>query len=403
MINNLINIVTSLWLQFNSAILSISIKDFFDIAIITICIYLVLIFIKQTKSNFILSVIIALFGINFVSQEFDLALTRRIFEPLLTFFIAIFVVVFQPEIRKFFKWFSAGRKTTFAKALSLPEENAQTIVRSVFDMAKKRIGAIIVLPGQYPLDDLIEGGFPLDGKISMPLILSIFDSSSPGHDGAVLIEGSRIKMFGLHLPLAREFTEYNRVGTRHRATAGITEKTDALAIVVSEERGEVSISQNGKLTKINTQEELATIIQNFTDIENDAGDTAKGLTHYFVIKNNYTKIASLLLAIFFWFLLVSTVGVVKSTYSIPVELKYLKSNMTISADSASTIKITVTGNNKDISNLTTQDIHAIVDAGNFQLGENTIKLTKENIKIPSYIELDSFTPKTLEITTKQTN
>jgi DNA integrity scanning protein DisA with diadenylate cyclase activity len=153
MFTNTTNMTASLWSlpdNITSTLLSINARDIFDIIIVAICIYLVLIFIKQTRSNFIFSAIVILFGINFISQEFDLALTRRIFEPLLTFFIAIFVVVFQPEIRKFFKWFSAGRKTTFAKALSLPEENAQTIVNSVFDMAKQRIGAIIVLPGQIP-------------------------------------------------------------------------------------------------------------------------------------------------------------------------------------------------------------------------------------------------------------
>ncbi len=405
MFNNLPNstdLMAGLWSlpsQVTSTLLSISVRDIFDIIIVAACIYLVLIFIKQTRSNFIFSAIVILLGINFISQKFDLALTRQIFEPLLTFFIAIFVVVFQPEIRKFFKWFSAGRKTTFAKALSLPEENTQTIVRSVFDMAKQRIGAIIVLPGQYPLDDLIEGGFPLDGQISRPLILSIFDPTSPGHDGAMLIEGSRIKMFGLHLPLAREFTEYSRVGTRHRATAGITEKTDALAIVVSEERGEVSVSQDGNLKKIATPEELANIIHKFADDEVDSSNKSKGLAHYFLIKNSTTKIIALVLSVLFWFFLVYTAGVVKNTYSVPVEFKYLKSDMTISANSQSTVKITVMGSNKDVANLKQEDVHAIVDASKFNAGENNITINKDNIKIPSYIELDSFTPKNLQITT----
>ena len=358
-----------------------------------------LIFIKQTKSNFILSAVLILFGINYIAQQFDLSLTRQLFEPLLTFFIAIFVVVFQPEIRKFFKWFSSGRKTTFAKALSLPEENAQTIVRAVFDMAKQRIGAIIVLPGQYPLDDLIEGGFPLDGKISMPLILSIFDPTSPGHDGAMLIEGSRIKMFGLHLPLAREFTEYARVGTRHRATAGITEKTDALAIVVSEERGEVSYSKNGVLRKVATPEELATIIHEFTDDEKGAPE-ADGVTQYFLFKNSITKILAIAISVILWFSIVYTGGVVKNTYSIPVEFKHLNANTTISANSQSTVKVTVTGSNRDIANLKPEDVHITVDAGKFEIGENDITLDKTEIKIPSYINLDSFSPNNLSIFVK---
>lgn len=386
--------------QLNTSLLGISPKDILDIIIVAICIYLVLIFIKQTKSNFIFIALIVLFGLNFFAKEFNLGLTRSIFEPLLTFFIAIFVVVFQPEIRKFFKWLSAGRKTSFAKALSLPEENAQTLVRASFEMAKKRIGAIIVLPGQYPLDDLIEGGFTLDGKISFPLILSIFDSSTPGHDGAILIEGSSVKMFGLHLPLAREFTEYNRVGTRHRAAAGITERTDALAIVVSEERGEVSVSQNGKLKKVDTPEELANIIHDFTDIEDDTAKVNKGLFNYFIVKNSTIKIIALIISIFFWFFLIQTATVVKNSYNIPIEFKSLNENITISANSESTIKITVTGDSKDIKDIKPEDIRITVDAKDFKLGSNNIIINEENIKVPSYIKLDSFTPKKLNITTK---
>ena len=300
----------------NSILQSIQINNLIDISIISICIYLVLIFIKQTRSFFILSVFISLFVLNFISQKFDLGLTRQLVERLLTFFIAVFVIVFQPEIRKFFKWITSGRRVSFTKALSLPENNIQTIVRSVFEMARKKVGAIIVIPGEYPLDDLLEGGFPLNGKISFPLILSIFDSSTPGHDGAILIEGSEVKMFGLHLPLAQEFNEYSRVGTRHRAGAGITEKTDAMAIIVSEERGEVSISTKGKLQKVKTPEELADIISHFTGEVKKEINTEKGLLHYFLIKNSVYKLLSIIIAITFWFFVVYRSGIVKINYNI---------------------------------------------------------------------------------------
>lgn len=390
------NIIT----QIQTSLLTISPKDILDVIIVAICIYLVLIFIKQTKSNFIFIAVIILFGLNFIAKELDLGLTRNIFEPLLTFFIAIFVVVFQPEIRKFFKWLSAGRKTSFKKALSLPEENAQTLVRASFEMAKKKIGAIIVLPGKYPLDDLIEGGFVLDGKISLPLILSIFDSSTPGHDGAILIEGSTVKMFGLHLPLAREFTEYSRVGTRHRAAAGITERTDSLAIVVSEERGEVSVSKDGKLKKIETPEELANIIHDFTDIEDDTAKSNKGLFNYFVVKNSGIKIIALILSIFFWFFIIQSAPIVKNSYNVPIEFKSLNEDMTISANSESTIKVTVTGLSNDIKTFAAENIRVTVDAQDFKIGSNNIIINEDNIKVPPYIKLDSFAPKKLNITTK---
>lgn len=375
----------------------IPIKDMFDVLIITVCIYFVLVFIKQTRSFFILVALACLLILNFIAQTFDLTLTRQLVAPLLTLFIAIFVIVFQPEIRKFFKWISSGRITTFKKTLSVPENTVQTIVRAVFTMAKQRVGAIIVLPGEYPLDDLLEGGFPLDGQITASIMLSIFDSSSPGHDGAILIEGSQIKSFGLHLPLAREFNEYRRVGTRHRAGAGITERTDAMAIIVSEERGEVSVSTKGTLTKVATAEELADIIARFTGGEAKSMPKKRNMIANFFSKNRLLKVVAIALGLSFWFFMVYKVGVVKITYTVPVEYRYVGTEYIITNSLPDSIKITIIGSNSDIVNMKKDDIKAIVDASKFIIGDNEVVIENKNIQTPSYIELSDFTPKTVKV------
>ncbi len=381
----------------------ILLKDIFDIFIIVICVYFILIFIKQTRSMFIFGAFVCLFGLNFVAQTFDLSLTRQLFEPLLTLFIAIFVIVFQPEIRKFFKWISSGRMTSFSKALSLPENNIQTVTRAVFEMAKRKMGAIIVIPGQYPLDDLLEGGFVLDGKISYALLLSIFDSKTPGHDGAVLIEGSEVKMFGLHLPLAREFTEYSRVGTRHRAGAGITERTDAMSIIVSEERGEVSISTKGLLTKVKTPEELANIIANFTADDTKTMSKKRHVIHNIFFKNILFKIAAIAIALTFWYFSVYKTGIVKIEYSIPIEYRYINSSIVIKTSIPDAISVTVTGNNRDVVNLKKDNIKVVVDASKFIVGDNTFTVQQTNIQTPSYIQVSNFTPKTVKVKTVDKN
>lgn len=385
--------------EIEKVLLFINIRDVFDIIIIALSAYLILIFIKQTRSFFILGSFLMLFVLNFISQRFDLSLTRQLFEPLLTFFIAVFVIVFQPEIRKFFKWLSSGRTVSFKKALSLPENNIQTIVRAVFEMARIKMGAILVLPGEYPLDDIIEGGFPLNGKISFPLILSIFDSSSPGHDGAILIEGSEIKMFGLHLPLAQEFKEYNRVGTRHRAGAGITEKTDAMSIIVSEERGEVSVSTKGKLQKVKTPEELANIIAEFTKQEEKVESKPHGILHFIFIRNTLLKIISVLISISLWVFFVYGANTVKINYEIPIQFKSLDNNLTIKSTNPEKVTITISGNKTDVSRLKPEDINIIVNAQNFRLGDNYLTISKDNIQTPSYIELTGFSNKNIQVRT----
>lgn len=374
-------------------------KDILDILIITICIYFVLIFIKQTRSFFIFAAFISLFGLNFIAQKFDLSLTRQLFEPLLTLFIAIFVIVFQQEIRKFFKWISSGRIVSFSKSSALPRNNIQTVVRAVFTMAQQKVGAIIVFPGEYPLDDMLEGGFPLNGQITAALILSIFDSSSPGHDGAILIEGSEVKTFGLHLPLAHEFTDYRKVGTRHRAAAGITERTDAIAIVVSEERGEVSVSSKGLLTKVKTAEDLEVIISKFTGENSKNINTNKNFIQKLFINNFIFKIIAILCALTFWFFSTYKTGIVKIDYSIPIEYRYINSGMVIKTSLPDAINITVTGNNRDITKLKKDDIKVVVDGSNFKIGNNEFIVQKNNIQTPSYIELSNFTPKTIDVRT----
>src|SRR3989344_4579044 len=133
--------MNSYYLNFLS---SLEPKDFLDIALAAFLIYLILIFIKQTRSYFIISTAIFLFGLNFLSSKLNLGLTRQLFQPLLTFIIVILVIIFQREIRRFFEWFSAGsRRLSYKRKASFSEGVSVIISRALMEMAKKRIGAII--------------------------------------------------------------------------------------------------------------------------------------------------------------------------------------------------------------------------------------------------------------------
>jgi len=230
--------------------------------------------------------------------QFDLAQQLvQILGPLLLF---VFVVVFQRELRQFFDWiYISTRRFTYGKKRSILSSNVSFIVmKAVQEMADKKIGAILVLPGELPLDGIIEGGFSLEGRISGPLLLSIFDITSPGHDGAVIIDDNRIKKFGVHLPLAENFSAFQQTGTRHRAAVGVTEKSDALAIVVSEERGEISVAEHGKLEKITNLHLLEERISQF--ISEAQEPEFNHFWRVFLIRHWRLKILSLILAIILW-------------------------------------------------------------------------------------------------------
>lgn len=279
--------------------------DVLDIIIASFFIYVLLVFIKQTRSYFILNTLAVLLIVSYLAHVFDLNLTQRLFQPLLTFFLVIFVIVFQREIRRFFRWFTFSSYTTVKIAANLSSEISGIIVHAVQDMAKVKMGSLIILSGDHPLDDVVEGGFPLDGEISSPLILSIFDHTTPGHDGAMIIQNRRIKSFGVHLPLAENFKGFSTMGTRHRAAIGISERTDSLAIVVSEERGTISVAEDGMIRTLQNAGELDDIIKQFLkeNTGDDNSDRRMSIWRYMLVNNFYSKLVAVALAVLLWVVL----------------------------------------------------------------------------------------------------
>jgi uncharacterized protein (TIGR00159 family) len=267
--------------------------DTIDILMATFFIYVVILFLQQTKSRFIIWTFMGVIFSYFVARFLKLDLSQNILQPLITLLAVIFVIVFQNDIRRFFHWVSSPKNLSGTNNNN--EKISEQIINAVTELAKKKMGALIIFPGKSPVDDVVEGGFVLDGKVSTPVILSIFDTNTPGHDGAMLIEDFRIKKFGLHLPLAENFKNFSHMGTRHRAGMGITEQTDALAIIVSEERGEVSIAKNGEIKKIDNIEELLPKIKEYT--HENVKESEKNLWNYLVVSNFSTKFVALGIAI----------------------------------------------------------------------------------------------------------
>ncbi len=276
-------------------------KDFFDILIVAMLIYAVLIFIRQTHSFFILWGLLILVGIGLLSKVFDLGLTSRFFESFLPSLLIIFVIIFQKEVRHFFEWFLRSSGKSSANKIPLSSRVSHIIISAVDDLAKKKIGALIILAGKFHLEGLLEGGWILGGQISTPLLLSIFDPSSPGHDGAVVIENNLIKRFGAHLPLAENFQRFGDLGTRHRSALGLAQKTDALIIVVSEERGTISLARNGSIEQLSDIAVLQKTIDNFVKEKFPA---QKAPLRNVFTRNIAEKAVSLALAVAFWLLFI---------------------------------------------------------------------------------------------------
>ncbi|OHB24967.1 MAG: hypothetical protein A2542_01670 [Parcubacteria group bacterium RIFOXYD2_FULL_52_8] len=273
-----------------------------DITLVAFLVYTALILLRRTHSIFIFRGVVALFAIYLAATYFNLALTHALFQFFFSFFVIILVVVFQRELRRFFEEFSLSLQGLFvAERTSLDKKVATELVSAVTEMAKKKRGALLVIPGKQPVDRYLEGGYFLGGELSKALILSIFDPSSPGHDGALVIKGDRAERFAAQLPLAA--MPVGEYGTRHRAGVGLSERTDAFVIIVSEERGVISVAEHGILRELKKASDLAPAVETYYREELHMDENP-----YWVhlIKDNYReKLLAVGLSLVLWYVLVA--------------------------------------------------------------------------------------------------
>jgi len=221
------------------------IRDSIDIVLVMLGIYWLLLLIRGTRAVQILVGLIVLISVSVASEIFQLLTVRWILANFLGSAVIIIVVLFQHDIRRALARVGRG----FFPAVSAQRESqiAEEVVRAVQTLAQKRVGALIVLERETGLDDQIEAGTPLDATVSKELLISLFIPYSPLHDGAVVIQHGRVAYAGCILPLTLKAGLPAGLGTRHRAGLGITEETDAVVVVVSEETASISVVMAGEI------------------------------------------------------------------------------------------------------------------------------------------------------------
>jgi uncharacterized protein (TIGR00159 family) len=236
----------------------ISYKDLLDILGASLLVYAVLYFLRITKGIQILKGLIFLALIWALASLLDLKTVSTIFEKLWTVGLFSLVVIFQPEIRKALS--KLGQATRLTSSKPLEERVVERIVRACAFMSERQIGALIVIERNQNLEPLLEGCVTIDAVVSVELLITIFDPLTPLHDGAVVIRGDRIAYASCVLPLSKSSEIPRKYGTRHRAGLGISEESDAIAVIVSEETGEISLAVGGKLHRNLDQELLKSLL-----------------------------------------------------------------------------------------------------------------------------------------------
>jgi uncharacterized protein (TIGR00159 family) len=223
------------------------VRDTVDIALVTLGVYWLLILIRGTRAVQILVGLLLLIGTSLVSQAFELTTVEWILDNFLSSAVLIIIVLFQSDIRRALA--RVGRGVFPSVARQEETQLAEEVARSAQALAQKRLGALFVLERETHLSDLIEAGTEIDAAVKRDLLISIFLPQSPLHDGAVVLQGGRIAQAGCILPLTLREDLPEGVGTRHRAAVGITEESDAVVVVVSEETQALSIVVAGVMVR----------------------------------------------------------------------------------------------------------------------------------------------------------
>ena len=231
-------------------------SDVFEIAIIAILFYYIFLWFRKSRPWSLLKGILVIVFFMVFASLFHLTTLLWIINKTLSAGIIAIVIIFQPELRRaleqlgkknvLFKFFKIGSNTEDER---FSDKSIEEITRATFEMAKVKTGALIVITRDHDLSQYVETGISIDAKITSQLLINIFEKNTPLHDGAVVIEGDRIVAATCYLPLSDSVVISKDLGTRHRAGLGITEVTDSIVIIVSEENGSVSIAKDGKLIR----------------------------------------------------------------------------------------------------------------------------------------------------------
>lgn len=369
---------------------SFRIADAADIALVAVFLYAFFMWFKSTASRPILVGIGVLTVVYVLARAFDLYMTTAMFQAGLAFATIAAIVVFQEDIRRSFVRVASFGKWRRART-DATDEHLDVLVEIVFELAKKKIGALLAVQGKEPLDRHVRGGVAVDARISKALLDSIFDPHSMGHDGAVIIDQDRISQFAARLPLSDNSAEIRSRGTRHSAALGMSEVSDAMVAIVSEERGEVSVAERGKLSKIATPVELKRRLERF--MHRVRPRKRADLRQRLLVENSGLKVAAILVACIAWFLVSFEAETVQKTFVVPVEYRNLPDTVDIDDAAPSEARLTLTGLERAFNLLVPSTLKVSLDLSTIEEGLQQIVIDESHVKLPSNLALFRSVPR----------
>lgn len=376
------------------------IQDILDIAIIAVMISALLIWFKDRASRFVFLGITLLGVIYILARFFQLYLTTVVLQAFFAILLFVLVVIFQEDLRRFFERLAIlGRfpKKFFTETPF--KESAEIIAETAAGLARKKVGALIVIQGDDPLDRHLTGGSNLDGILSQPLLESIFDPHSMGHDGAVVIDNNRVMRFGCHLPLSANAAQHGNLGLRHTAALGLSERSDAICIVVSEERGTISLAKGERITEIPNASALKIELEAFF-----AKRAPRAKTHplrRWLKENPREKMIAVVLACILWIVFGYQREMIRRDFTIPIEYLNAPAEWVLEEPKAMEAKVMLMGHAQAFQLLHPETLKISLDLARIRPGVQEIVLTRDMVKVPSNLSVAGITPERIKVTTSR--
>lgn len=303
----------------------------------------------------------------------------------------IIIIVFRNEIRNVLQ-----AKNIRAILWSVPHKikhsPVDSIVVGVYELARKRTGALIVIPGKEDVEEVVQGGVNWQGLVSREMLLSIFWHGNPVHDGAAVIVGDRVTRVGTILPLSQSDDLPGKYGTRHRAAVGLTEVADALVVVVSEERGEVIAAKNSEIFPIKNNLDLKRLLRTHLGIDPDMEEDTQRKS----MELSMAAVVCVLCMAGVWF---SFARGLETLTSLVVPLEYVNrdARMKILSASDNTVRLHLSGSGALINSMNPDQVRVKLDLDKAVNGENTFTITDDNIGMPPGVRLNRIEPSEVKV------
>jgi len=370
-------------------------RDLVDILFLTLVAYQLYQWFRETRALRVLIGLVVLGGIYSVAKLWGLFLTTWVFQILWQVLLILLLILFQSEIRQVLEKVSPLRYLR-SRRRAYGGTFAANLARVVFELAAESTGALLVLTRDDNPSHLIHAGQKVMAIPDPMLIKSIFNHHAPAHDGAVIISQDCLTHMGCILPLSESQDLPEQYGTRHRAALGLSEVTDAVCLVVSEERSEVASIVGGKIALWNEPEALQEQLKEWLGGPEIQVPTIQDFLVDFFIKNWKTKLAALALVSTCWLVLASHQEE-KVLFNASIRYTNPPMDLLVSKDSTREVDLTLSGRQDQIKSIHRQDVRVNVDLGNLTPGRHPISLSGQNVYLPSGIKVDRITPQRIEV------